>query len=64
MSESKNGPWWVQWAWKDGISGVTGFTSEEDAERRAEHIRKTAEASRRQVSVSVEYVEKPGTPTT
>ena len=56
-----NGPWWVQWAWRDGISGVTGFASEKDAEARAEQIRKTAEASRREVNVTVEYVEKPGT---
>lgn len=63
--ESRDGPWWVQWAWKDGISGVTGFRSEDGAEKRAEHIRKTAEASRRDVNVSVEYIEKPdNTPAT
>ena len=60
---SSDGPWWVQWAWKDGISGATGFGSEEEAEKRADHIRKTAEASRREVNVTVEYVEKQGTPT-
>ena len=59
---SARGPWWVQWAWKDGISGVTGFLSEEEAEKRADHIRKTAEASRRDVNVTVEYVEKRHTP--
>lgn len=55
---SSNGPWWVQWAWKDGVSGVTGFGSQDEAEQRAAHIRKTAEASRREVNVTVEYVEK------
>ena len=59
---SARGPWWVQWAWKDGISGVTGFLSEEEAEKRADHIRKTAEASRREVNVTVEYDENPGIP--
>ncbi|MFE6645679.1 hypothetical protein ACFVJS_03890 [Nocardioides sp. NPDC057772] len=55
------GPWWVQWAWKDGISGATSFRSKELAEERAEHIRKTAKASRREVNVTVEYVERPDT---
>ena len=59
---SARGPWWVQWAWKDGISGATGFGSEEEAEKRADHIRKTAEASRREVNVTVEYDENPGIP--
>lgn len=60
---SARGPWWVQWAWKDGISGATGFGSEEEAEKRADHIRKTAEASRREVSVTVEYMAKPDSST-
>lgn len=66
MSDTDDaGPWWVQWAWKDGVSGATGFRSQERAEKRAEHIRKTAEASRREVNVTVEYVEKkPDTPST
>lgn len=59
---SSDGPWWVQWAWKDGISGAAGFGSEEEAEKRADHIRKTAEASRREVNVTVEYDENPGIP--
>lgn len=60
-SPDASGPWWVQWAWKDGTSGATSFRSEELAEGRAEHIRKTAKASRREVNVTVEYVEQSGT---
>jgi hypothetical protein len=51
-------PWKVQYRWDNGVRGTVPFSSEDEAQMRADKIRRAAEAQDREVTVTVEFVQK------